>query len=64
MILDFLPITDMPIFTNHLHTDTDTDIYFFPTPNSRDHQVSSVVEFIHSIIMHSLTMLALQQMQA
>ncbi len=40
-----------------------TDMYiFFPTPNPKDHQVSSIVEFTHSIIMHTLTVLAHQQM--
>ncbi len=37
-----------------IDTDTNIYVYFFPTPNCRDHQVSSVVEFTYSIIMHSL----------
>ncbi len=48
--------------------DTDTILIhmyiFFPTPICREHQVSSFVEFKYSIIMHTLTMLACQQMQA
>ncbi len=43
--------------------DTDIYVYLFPTPNCRDHQVSSVVKFTYSIIMHTLTMLTHQQMQ-
>ncbi len=39
------PITDTII---------DTYVYFFFVPNCRDHQVSTVVEFTHSIIMHTL----------
>ncbi len=44
--------------------DTDIYVYFLPTPNCRDHQVSSVVEFTYGIIMHTLTVLACRQMQA
>ncbi len=43
-----------PIFD----TDTDMYVYFFPTPNRRDRQVSSVVEFTCSIVLHTLTVLA------
>ncbi len=40
-------------------------MYIFPhTPNCRDHQVSSVVEFTYSIIMHTYTVLARPKMQA
>ncbi len=39
-------------------------VYFLPIPHRRDHQVSSVVEFIYSIISHTLTVMACQQMQA
>ncbi len=38
-------------------TDTDICVYFFPTPNRRDRWVSSVVEFIYSVILHTLTVL-------
>ncbi len=41
-----------------IDTDTDIYVYFFPTPNCRDHQVSSVVELTYSIIMHTLNMWA------
>ncbi len=43
--------------------DTDIYVYFFPTLNWRDYQVSFVVEFTFSI-MHTLIMLACWQMQA
>ncbi len=36
---------------------------FFSTPNCRDHQVSSGIEFTYSIIMRSLTVLVCQHMQ-
>ncbi len=39
-------------------------VYFFPTPKCRDHQVSSVVELSHNIIMQTLTVLACQQIPA
>ncbi len=41
-----------------LIVDTDTNIYAyfcFATPNCRNQQVSSVVEFTYSIMMHTLT---------
>ncbi len=47
-----------------VYTDTNIYVYFLPTLNCRDHEVSSVVEFPYSIIMHTLTVLACQQMQA
>ncbi len=47
-----------------IDTDTDIYVYFFPTPNHRDHRVSFEVEFTYSIIIHSLTVLARWQMQA
>ncbi len=37
---------------------------FSPTPTCRDRQVSSIVEFKYSIIMHTVTMSAHWQMQA
>ncbi len=46
-----------------IDTDTHIYVYFFSTPNCRDHQVSSVVEFTCSIIMQTLTMSACRQMQ-
>ncbi len=42
--------------------DTNIYVYFFPT--CRDHRVSSVMEFTHNIVMHTLTVLARWQMQA
>ncbi len=57
-ISDFLTI--FHYFTNHL-ADNRCQYryeYFLPTPNCRDHQVSSVVEFTYSIIMRTFTMLA------
>ncbi len=47
-----------------INTHTKINVYFFPTPYCRDHQVSSVVEFTHSIIVQTPTMLAQWQMQA
>ncbi len=43
--------------------DTNIYVYFFLTPNCRDLQVSSVVEFTYSIIMQTLTVMARRQMQ-
>ncbi len=45
-----------------IDTDTDRYVYFFPTCNCRD-QVSSLVVFTYSIIMHTLTEFACWQMQ-
>ncbi len=39
-------------------TNTDICIYFFLTPNCRDRQVFAIEEFMYSIIMHTLTVLA------
>ncbi len=47
-----------------IDTNTDMPVYFFPTPNCGDHQVTSVVEFTYRIIMHTLNVLAHCQMQA
>ncbi len=60
-ILDFFHVNILQLIWPII--DTDTYVYFFPTPNCRD-QVSFVVEFTYSSIMHALTVLPHQQMQA
>ncbi len=55
MIMDFFANIQyaniLQLIWQIINIHTDIYVYFFPKPNCRDYQVSSVVEFTHCIIM-------------
>ncbi len=55
---DIRYVNNLQLIWPIINIDTGIDVYFFPTPNCRDHQVSSMVEFTWSIIMHTYIVLA------